>query len=201
MSNQSELDNLNALRASILEETGVLYELRRQIEHMDSFGHEGLAAQMSLLRHRTQDQQRDAIRRWKRPSIQPYGVSHEGAELLARDWMRFLGIGDAEVTRFSADGGIDVTSATHVAQVKNYAGSIGVEPLRQLVGVASVDAKIPLFFGSGQYTADAKIFAERADLAVFNYNPAKATLHARTPAATAMVKLADPVRFAFRGSA
>ncbi|MCK8609708.1 restriction endonuclease [Agromyces sp. C10] len=58
---------------------------------------------------------------WPRPAPQPYGVSHRGAEQLVADWMRHLGAFDAEVTRFTADGGVDVVSAHWIAQVKNLA--------------------------------------------------------------------------------
>lgn len=56
------------------------------------------------------------------PSPLPYGVSHRGAETLAADWMRHIGILDAGVTPAQADGGIDVSSDTHVVQVKHYKG-------------------------------------------------------------------------------
>lgn len=66
--------------------------------------------------------------------------------------MRFLGIADAEVTRSHADGGVDVTSSTHVAQVKHYTGSVGAPEVQQLVGVAHTTRREPIFFTSGKYT-------------------------------------------------
>jgi hypothetical protein len=75
------------------------------------------------------------------PSPQPFGVSHEGAEALVAQWIRYLGEPDATITRFSRDGGVDVESTHYIAQVKNYSGTVGVTQMRELGGVASVDGR------------------------------------------------------------
>lgn len=110
------------------------------------------------------------------PSSQPYGGSDAGAELLVRDWMRHLGILDAEVTRLSADGGIDVESSAYVAQVKNYRDSVGAPAIRELLGVATAHAKKPLFFTSGSYTRDAIDFANKVSMELFTYDSAAGSL-------------------------
>lgn len=110
------------------------------------------------------------------PDPQPYGVSHEGAEHLVAAWMRHLGVLDAEVTRLSGDGGIDVESDRYVAQVKNYAGTVPVEELRALHGVAVLEGKGAILFTSGSMTKDAAEFAERADIVVIRYNAVEATI-------------------------
>jgi hypothetical protein len=110
------------------------------------------------------------------PAAQEFGVSHFGAEQLVCAWMRHLGWADAEVTRTGADGGIDVESATHVAQVKNYAGSVGVDVVRQIAGVAAAEGKAPLVFTSGSYTVDALAFAERTAVPLFVYDAVAGTL-------------------------
>ncbi|MES2092497.1 MAG: restriction endonuclease [Actinomycetota bacterium] len=110
------------------------------------------------------------------PEPQPYGVSHEGAEHLAAAWMRHLGALGAEVTRFSADGGIDVVSERYIAQVKNYAGTVPVEELRALHGVAVLEGKGAILLTSGSMTKDASVFADRAGIVVLRYNAIEATI-------------------------
>lgn len=110
------------------------------------------------------------------PSPQPYGVSAEGAEELVAQWMRFLGEGDAQTTRYTADGGIDVQSSHYIAQVKNYAGTVGVAEVRQLAGVASVDPRRALFFTSGAYASGAITFANQVGMALLIYDAQAGTL-------------------------
>lgn len=110
------------------------------------------------------------------PPPQPFGVSHEGAEHLCAQWMKYLGEADAEVTRFVADGGIDVGSLHYVAQVKNYTGSVGVAEVRELAGVSHDDGRKPLFFTSGSYASGAVDFASRVGIALFIYNSSEGTL-------------------------
>lgn len=112
----------------------------------------------------------------QKPAPQPYGVSHEGAEALVRDWMLYLGISSAEITRFSNDGGIDVSSVTYVAQVKNYKDFVGVQAIREILGVAVAEGKKPLFFTSGSFTTEALSFADKAGVPLFIYDAAEGTL-------------------------
>lgn len=105
-------------------------------------------------------------------------VSPRGAEELCCEWMRHLGAVDAQVTQFVGDGGIDVASQKHIAQVKHYAGSVGAPEVFQFIGVASVDGRKPLFFTSGTYTQQAQVAASRAKLALFTYSAAAGTVHA-----------------------
>lgn len=111
-----------------------------------------------------------------KPLPQPFGVSHRGAESLICAWMRHLGVLDAEVTQFVGDGGIDVSSADFIAQVKNYAGSIPVAAVRELFGVAVAESKHPLLFTSGMMTVEGNAFASRVGMAVFRYNAEEGTL-------------------------
>ena len=110
------------------------------------------------------------------PHPQPYGVSHVGAEHLAAAGMRHLGVLDAEVTRFSADGGIDVESERYIAQVKNYAGTVPVEELRALHDVAVLEGKGAVLLTSGSMTEDDAVFADRAGIVVLRYNAVEATI-------------------------
>lgn len=110
------------------------------------------------------------------PRPQPYGVSHEGAEHLVAEWMAYLGAKEVQVTRFSGDGGIDVSGLHYIAQVKNYAGTVDVASVRELAGVAYADGRKPLFFTSGAYASGAVAFAEQVGIALFVYDAINGTL-------------------------
>ena len=122
------------------------------------------------------------------PPPHPYGVSDRGAEFLVRDWMRFMGIQDAEVTQYTGDGGIDVLSATHIAQVKNYRGAIGIESLRALRGVSVSDGKVPLFFTSGRFPSSAHRFAEEVGIGLFIYDAEAGTCTSESSVARSLAR-------------
>lgn len=90
--------------------------------------------------------------------------------------MHYLGEADAEVTRFTGDGGIDVSSNHYLAQVKNYEGTVGVASIRELAGVAAADGRKPLFFTSGAYASGAVEFAERVGMPLFVYDAIEGSL-------------------------
>jgi len=110
------------------------------------------------------------------PSAQLYGVSHVGAERLVADWMHHLGDGGASVTQTTGDGGVDVRSDRYIAQVKNYSENVGVEPIRELAGVAAVEGLPPLFFAARGYAPGAVRFADRSGVALFVYDAQAGTL-------------------------
>ena len=112
------------------------------------------------------------------PDAQPYGVSHEGAEHWCAAWMRHLGAHDAEVTIFAGDGGVDIVAQTSGwdVQVKNYAGSVSVTEVRELVGVSYTHGRKPMLLTSGTLTREAEVFAKQARVAVLQYNVAAGTL-------------------------
>jgi hypothetical protein len=112
------------------------------------------------------------------PSPMPRGVNPRGAEELCAKWMGFLGAIHVEVTKYASDGGIDVESWRHIAQVKNYSGTVGVAAIREFSGVAKVDGRIGLFFTSGNYAAGAIEFADKADIALFRYSAVLGELYA-----------------------
>ena len=114
------------------------------------------------------------------PSREPNGIDDEEAEHLCAKWLAHLGELSVQVTRAKSDGGIDIVSARCIAQVKNYKGSVGVVPIRELVGVASIDGRFPVFFTSGSYTKAALDFAEVANVYLFRYDAEAGTLDARS---------------------
>lgn len=112
------------------------------------------------------------------PGPEADGVDDEKAEHLCARWLANLGEKDVSVTRAKSDGGVDIISSRCLAQVKNYKGSVGVAPVRELVGVASIDGRFPVFFTSGNYTNAAKQFAEQAKVYLFRYDAKAGTLDA-----------------------
>lgn len=114
------------------------------------------------------------------PRREPQGVNDEQAEHLCAEWLSHLGEENVSVTRAVSDGGIDIVSSRCVAQVKNYTGSVGVVPVRELVGVASVDGRFPVFFTSGHYTRAALQFAEDASVYLFRYDAEAGTLDGKS---------------------
>lgn len=114
------------------------------------------------------------------PRREPQGVNDEQAEHLCAEWLSHLGEENVSVTRAVSDGGIDIVTSRCVAQVKNYKGSVGVVPVRELVGVASVDGRFPVFFTSGQYTRAALQFAEHASVYLFRYDAEAGTLDGKS---------------------
>ena len=119
------------------------------------------------------------------PSPELHGVDARDAEYLCATWLAYLGEEHVKVTRATGDGGVDITSARCVAQVKNYHGSVGVMPVRELVGVASVDGRFPVFFTSGTYTKAAVEFADQANVYLFKYDAREGTLDAKSAVARA----------------
>ena len=111
------------------------------------------------------------------PPPQRYGISAEGAELLARDWMRFLGAPSAEVTQAAGkDGGKDVVSLSHVAQMRHRLKRTGVESIRELYGVAVSEGKGALFFSESGYTPDALAFGNLIDMPLLQHDDRAGTL-------------------------
>lgn len=123
------------------------------------------------------------------PSPRPGGVDARGAEQVVAQWMRHLGEPDAELTSYTGDGGIDVQGRKSFAQVKHYAKSVGVAPIRELAGVAANDpyGRQALFFTSTGYARGAMEFAEAAGIALFVYNAERGGLEAMNPRAKTLM--------------
>lgn len=131
------------------------------------------------------------------PDAHPFGVDHQGAELLVAQWMRHLRVLDAEATRHVQDEGIDVDSEQFVAQVKHLTGAVGGPDLNGLAGVAHVAGKHGLFFANTRYSAQALLFAERARVALFRYDAHAGTLHGENTLAQKAIDSGD-LNAAFR---
>lgn len=112
------------------------------------------------------------------PAPQRYGVSARGAEMWVADALRWLGATDVEVTRASADGGVDVLTSEYAVSVKHYAGSVPVEEVREIFGVGTVMKLTPLLWTSGSLTSSGAQFAEVAQVPVFHYSVETAKIRA-----------------------
>lgn len=121
------------------------------------------------------------------PFAYPAGIDPRAAEFLVAAWIRYLGDPDAVTTQATRDGGVDVESPRHIAQVKHWAGTVPVGPIRELVGVAAMDGRRPLFFTSGRFTRDAVAFADGSGMPLFIFNPYAGTLTGGNALGTSLV--------------
>jgi hypothetical protein len=123
------------------------------------------------------------------PAPEPlrYGVSSRGAELWVADALLWLGIEGVNVTQLSADGGVDILTDDFAVSVKHYTGSVPVEEVREIFGVATVMQKTPMLWTSGTLTLSGDEFAAVAPVAVFHYEVETASITARNQAAQDLV--------------
>jgi hypothetical protein len=85
--------------------------------------------------------------------------------------MRHWGYAEARCTAGGADGGIDIRSATALAQVKFEAAQVGAPTIQRLVGARGRDHHLELLFFSGAgYAAPAVEYANLMDVALFKYD-------------------------------
>jgi hypothetical protein len=91
------------------------------------------------------------------------------AEHYAAEVFRGLGFVDAQATPAGADGGVDVSGADVLAQVKMEALPTGRPVLQSLFGIAALEQKTPTFFSLAGYTAQALEWAQRAGIACFEF--------------------------------
>jgi hypothetical protein len=99
-------------------------------------------------------------------------------------WMVYLGAEDAEVSKASGDGGVDIHSENYVAQVKLYNGPIPVSQIRDLLGTAIDFDRKPLFFASMAYSKGSLEFADRNGIALFLVDSYRGEISAANDAAT-----------------
>ncbi|WP_343834283.1 restriction endonuclease [Glutamicibacter creatinolyticus] len=116
----------------------------------------------------------------KRP-LPVINCTHQQAEYLAAQWMRFLGEGDAKVSQATRDGGFDVESSNFVVEVKHHATPVGPSPVRALAGVAGAKKKIGAFFSLRGYSKEAIKFGCEASVLLFSYDPENGTIKGMTP--------------------
>ncbi|MEU4562431.1 restriction endonuclease [Actinoplanes sp. NPDC023936] len=90
----------------------------------------------------------------------------KAAEEIARAHMRDIGFPDARLTGGGRDGGVDVASASAVAQVKMLALPVGAPPVQQLRGTRPELAH-HLFYSTSGYTSAAQAAAAESGVSLF----------------------------------
>ena len=90
------------------------------------------------------------------------------AEIVAAEWMRWMGFRGSTRTPTGADGGIDVRATGAVAQVKMHAKPIGRPDVQQLYGAAR--GRRALFFSLDTYTDEARSWADEVGMALFRFD-------------------------------
>lgn len=107
----------------------------------------------------------------------------QDAERAVREWMKYFGFEDAELTPGGPDSGVDVMSSAAVAQVKAYMVPVGRPDIQRLAGVAGHARKRGLFFALNGYTSEAAAWADEAEIALFSFDfqgrPVAENRHAR----------------------
>lgn len=89
------------------------------------------------------------------------------AERAARDWMVYFGFTDARMTVVGPDIGVDVEAKEAVAQVKSGVAPTGRPVIQQIYGIAELEDKEPFLFTVGGVTDEAREWADRAEVAIF----------------------------------
>lgn len=95
--------------------------------------------------------------------------------------MQYLGATGCRVSQATRDGGIDVDSEHFVEEVKHHTEPVSPGMVRQIVGVASIEGKIPVVFSLSGYSEAALEVGRRAGAALFTYNFEQGTLRAASP--------------------
>lgn len=111
------------------------------------------------------------------------------AEFLAKAWMQYLGATGCRVSQATRDGGIDVDSEHFVGEVKHHTEPVSPGIVRQIVGVASIEGKIPVVFSLSGYSEAALEVGRRAGAALFTYSFEHGTLRAASPQGERALKL------------
>jgi len=84
-------------------------------------------------------------------------------------WLRSRGQ-NARTTEDGPDGGVDIRSYQYLGQVKNYKGSVPVQAVREIYGLAAAEGKEAIFFTSGRYTKAAVDFADKVGMPLITYD-------------------------------
>ena len=92
----------------------------------------------------------------------------QDAEILAKDFLVWLGHHDAHLTGNGADGGTDVEGREFVAQVKMHNKPTGRPDVQQLFGIAAAEKKSPIFFAMA-FTADAQEWASKVGMEMYRF--------------------------------
>lgn len=137
-----------AVKKKIAARAGKLAELQDEVEKLSA---------LSGLQESTQSKPpQRVITQW------------QDAEILAKDFLVWLGHHDAHLTGNGADGGTDVEGREFVAQVKMHNKPTGRPDVQQLFGIAAAEKKVPIFFAMA-FTADAQEWASKVGMEMYRF--------------------------------
>lgn len=103
------------------------------------------------------------------PSLPDRDITPREAEEYVCRVISYLGDPQASVTRYVADGGVDVISENFAVQVKHEVANVGPNIVRQIFGVATSKGKKASVFARNGFTAAAIEFANNNDILLFSY--------------------------------
>lgn len=136
-----------------------------------------------------EDWKKSVGNRWQplgpRPLISPSGLTPKQAETYVAQLPKFYGLLGVKETRFTQDGGVDVSSETAVFQVKHQAARVGVQVVREIFGVAASLGKKAGVFSKTGFTREAIEFASVNRVTLFSYIP---KLEGHTPLSRRIVQ-------------
>lgn len=156
--------------------------------------HFGPVVEMATELQRAEESAADASRRQRnrdsaaRPAPQAYGVSAAGAELWVRDAIRWLGASEAEATQVASDGGVDIITDHYAVSVKHYAGTVPVEEVREIFGVAIRMELKAMLWTSGDLSKAGREFADAVSMPIIQYDVHKASFTSLNGAAEAVLR-------------
>jgi hypothetical protein len=114
----------------------------------------------------------EAIESFERPEKQPFGVSARGGELYVAEWLTWMGLDPVRISPERRDGGFDLEAGPYLVQVKTFSRDwVGVAPVRELYGVAQSEGKPSMFWVKGPLSDDARAFADKVEMPVFQFSP------------------------------
>lgn len=116
------------------------------------------------------------------------------AELIAAQWLKFLGAKEVVVTQSTRDGGVDIRGQGVVAQVKHQSAPVAPAVIQQIAGIAASEREetLAIAFSLSGFSKGATEFAIAAGVALFKYDPAEANLRALSPRAQALTRVGMP---------
>lgn len=100
--------------------------------------------------------------------------------------MEALGFTEVRVALPGSDGGVDIWAREAVAQVKMEGVSTGRPVVQALYGIASLEGRAGLLFSLAGYTSAAVAWAEKAGIALFEFE-LDGSIEARSTSAAALL--------------
>lgn len=95
---------------------------------------------------------------------------------------------DAETTRYTQDGGVDIFSKDFVVQCKHVAGTVGAPDVQRIFGIAASKGKQALIFSAGSFSKAALKFANEAGVGAVVISEVNGTVRPQNAVAEEIIK-------------